>query len=123
MRNFKFQSSVSSYRTWLFCGSILIIAGFALLWERYRLVPYTPVVLIVDRGNHILRYDASLLDSELKKNISFVLTEYGEYHQEQKGAVLIRNHLFRDMDTLQNYTDKAEALRENHRDSAKSFPD
>ena len=50
-------------------GLILLIAFSSLILEKYKLVPYIPVVLTVYRGNHILKYDVNLLDSEHKQNI------------------------------------------------------
>ena len=109
-------------KLWLFTGLILLIAFSILLWEKYRLVPYIPVVLNVHRGDHILKYDANLLDSEHKKNIILVLEKYGEYYQEKDNVILIRNYLLRDMDLLQNYTNKAEGLREENAYRAKIRP-
>ena len=107
---------------WLFVGLILLIAFSSLILEKYKLVPYIPVVLTVYRGNHILKYDVNLLDSEHKQNIILILRKYGEYYQEKDNVILIRNYLLRDMDLLQNYTNKAEGLREKNAHSAKIRP-
>ena len=102
-------------RWWLFAGLTLLVIVFAVIWERYRLVPYIPVVLNVYRGDHTLQYDEELLDSEHKKNIVEIFKQYGEYYQGKGDVIFIRNYLLRDMDLLQNYTNKAEGFRERPR--------
>lgn len=89
---------------------LVLVFVILLLWNQYRLVPYIPVTLTVERGDHVLRYDNSIMNQKHKDNICKILSEYGEYHKKQGDTILIHNYLFRDMDTLQNYTNKAEAL-------------
>ena len=105
-----FKTNFNIRKRWLFVG-LIIFSVLVLVWEKYRLVPYIPVVLNVYRGDHKLQYDKDLMDSEHKKNIIIILRKYGEYYQEQGDVILIRHYLLRDKDLLQNYTNKAEGLR------------
>ena len=92
---------------------ILLIASL-LFWNEYRLVLLKPVVLKVQRGDHILQYDTSAITPEFLKNICNILEEYGEYFECTKDGVLIRNYLYKDMDLLQNYTNHAGYQQSNN---------
>jgi len=80
---------------------------FFTLYDRYKLVPYIPVALVVDRGRHNLIYDKSMLNKELGNNICQIFEKYGEYYEKRDDGIWIRNYLLKDMDLLQNYTCKA----------------
>ncbi len=85
---------------------VLAVSGLG-IWNSYRLVPYVPVVLALERGNHILRYDDTLMTAAHKERICAVFIQYDEYCTVREGVILIRNYLLCDMDLLQNYTNKA----------------
>ena len=89
----------------LFIFILLIVS--LLFWNKYRLVLLKPVVLKVQRGEHILQYDTSAINPEFIKNICDILGEYDEYFECNKDGVFIRKYLYKDMDLLQNYTNKA----------------
>lgn len=74
---------------------------------------YIPIVLIIDRGDHILKEDPSLLSPEHIDAMQAILKKYGENFEVRDGKLLIEQSLQRDKDLLQNYSFKAECYRKN----------
>ena len=85
---------------------IVILYVCAAIWNYYRLVPYVPVVRLV-RGDHLLLYVNSPISKKHIDEICKVFDKYDVYYVRNNDIVKIRNYLFRDMDTLANYTNKA----------------
>ena len=74
-------------------------------------VNYIPIVFVVERGDHLLREDPTLLNHEHIAAMKFVLKKYDEPFKEENGLLLITKSLQDNHDLLQNYTSKAEAYR------------
>ena len=71
------------------------------------LVPYTPVVRQVDRGDHVLVDAPGLLTEAHVKAMTNVLARYGERYDTHGATLRIERKLAEDRDLLANYTEKA----------------
>ncbi|MCP4646521.1 MAG: hypothetical protein GY852_02145 [bacterium] len=101
----------------VFCLVILLIVAGILIF-RMQFVEYVPVVLSIERGDHILKEDHSLISPEHIESMRATLNNHGEGYKVKDGKLFIRRALQKDYDLLQNYTSKAEILRE----TGVSFP-
>ena len=77
-------------------------------------VEYTPIVLVVEHGDHLLKEEPGLITPEHIEAMKIILGKYGEKYVIKGGKLYIKQSLQRDKDLLQNYTFKAEAYRKEH---------
>lgn len=77
---------------------------------------YVPISLVVENGDHKLIEDRKLLTPEHVGAMKTILSRYDESYKEIDDKLWIKSSLQSNRDLLQNYTFKAEALRNQTRD-------
>ncbi|PIE71152.1 MAG: hypothetical protein CSA22_03760 [Deltaproteobacteria bacterium] len=83
-------------------------------------VEYVPIMLVVERGDHILKEEPSLITPEHIEAMKIILARYDEEYKVKDGKLYIKQLLQSDKDLLQNFTFKAESYRkEQKRNSVK----
>ena len=101
-------------RTLVVSGGILIgapgILGllFLTLFARYE-----PVLFACQQGDHRFVERPDLQCAEHLGAMRKVLSQYGRFHFTIRGQLFIRRSLAKDKETLANYCQKAEGLRES----------
>jgi hypothetical protein len=92
---------------------LIIITTFAFLYGCSNYCEYTPVSLIVERGDHKLVETPELSTKDHIEALKHILNKYNEPYMISDDKLLIKESLQKDKDLLQNYTFKAEVLRKS----------
>jgi hypothetical protein len=98
--------------TVIVAGAAICVTSSLFWWKHMKsqtdLVPYTPVVRRVDRGDHLFADAPELLTAAHVKAITSVLDRYGEHYEVHGTDLRIERKLSEDRDLLANYTEKAQ---------------